>query len=191
MTVSIEEFAKQGLHYPEDFATGVESAFTTHAQVYGTHRDADLLDQSNWQVYLKELEPGEPGVGDVYILPCSHWAVGWYDHLMVRVYNQFNSEYTPQFLKAYDLYVARQNYPVLDEEDYCQREHDDLCSTLVQSYDVPEDRVSDLLESLEDVSRSDDIGTYHESVILQWMLAQGIEPPTWLANRATPDTEDE
>jgi hypothetical protein len=54
------------------------------ALIGGFHRDSDALDQSNALVLEAWLDDATDGVGDGWDrMRASHWAVGWYSHLIV------------------------------------------------------------------------------------------------------------
>lgn len=79
------------------------------AMVGGTHRDCDAIAISNAHVieaWLSEVDPSQDHWGH---LEASHWAVGWYRHLIVD----------PNYAPAMDvLRRAREKldaYPILDE----------------------------------------------------------------------------
>lgn len=205
MIGSIEELVEQGLQYPDSFTTRSEEAYKTHACVFAIHRDSDLLDQSNWMVFCQELglapkpdqKPDPTGLDGSFIMRSTHWAVGWVETIFVPVYepghddeNCYEPSYSSALLKAYELHEAMSHYPVLDEEDYSEREYADLLDTLVQCYDVPEDRADEcrsFLMEMSDVSRSDDIGSHTEGTILEWFHEAKVQPPEWLVRRFNTD----
>jgi hypothetical protein len=80
----------------------------------GVHRDSDLITQSNFDTALKELR-GVSGKS-VQVMHTTHWAVGWYDHVMVRTTAKKTME------KVLEICNRLDNYPVLDEEDLSRRE---------------------------------------------------------------------
>jgi predicted DCC family thiol-disulfide oxidoreductase YuxK len=92
--------------------------------VYTHNRDSGLLDQSNAAAIRKALEPfmtgKNPSVIDEHH---DHWAVGWVDGYSIRVYRQ-DGTITKAFAKWCELREQLDNYPILDEEDYSQRESD-------------------------------------------------------------------
>lgn len=129
MTLSdefMEQLAKDALRRPRDFGTSDESAFTTHGCLITMHRDSDILDQSNYIVANKILtavpdSENEDGWKDVYTMHAGHWAVGWMDHLMVRVRDD-NGEFTEAWRTLCGLVEGLMDYPVLDDEDFSMRE---------------------------------------------------------------------
>lgn len=81
--------------------------------VYSHHRDSDILTESNWDYIVKALG-GESDT--VTIQRSGHWAVGWIELLMIHESDM------RLLLIAEDLISSIKYYPILDDEDYCQRE---------------------------------------------------------------------
>ena len=75
-------------------------------------RDSDVLSESNWDRALKELG-GESE--SVRIDRIGHWACGWYELLSV-------DENSELIYKAFEIEAALEDYPVLDDEDFSERE---------------------------------------------------------------------
>lgn len=90
---------------------------------FGTHRDADLVTESNHAYVLKELR--KVSGKSVQIMQCSHWAVGYCDHIMVR------TTATKTMERLYELYERSEDYAVLDDEDFSRRE----CEQAAAAYD--------------------------------------------------------
>jgi hypothetical protein len=65
--------------YSGDLELGVYWAFT-----FSVHRDSGQIDRSNWEVITNDLEKRFPD--DIESVHCGHWAVGWIDHLAVKVW---------------------------------------------------------------------------------------------------------
>lgn len=95
------------------------------ARNFGTHRDADTVTASNWRVMLARLEALDPEYEAHGEMRASHWACGWYDHLLVD-------------WRRIDLVCALEamereidEYPLLDEDDHsmleCELHDDDAC----------------------------------------------------------------
>jgi hypothetical protein len=91
------------------------------AIVYTHHRDSGLLDQSNAAVIQKALAPfADADEPDVVFESHSHWAVGHIDGFSMRVY--MNGGVTLAFRTYHDLAERMDEYPILDEHDYGERE---------------------------------------------------------------------
>lgn len=82
--------------------------------VLGRNRDSGHLEQSNFEAALEALG-GESD--DVEIHRSRHWGVRWLENLMVR-------PDTAAAAIAAKLAERLANYPVLDEQDYCTRQHE-------------------------------------------------------------------
>jgi len=80
------------------------------------HRDSDILQKSNFDAALKMLG-GESSEGrDVVVASSSHWAVGWLDEIFVH------KDAADKVAILEDILERIADYPVLDEDDYRQRE---------------------------------------------------------------------
>ena len=89
---------------------------------YTSGRDNGLLDQSNAEQIAKRLAPFVEGDDpDVVAESHSHWAVGYLDGFSIRVYRPDGS-ITPAFEEWCRIKEALENYPVLNETDYSERE---------------------------------------------------------------------
>lgn len=101
----------------------VADAFKTDSMYWGergewfiiaaTHRDADSLSRSNFQVLQRE-------VGDTALIErATHWAVGWIDYLIVA----------PDDRKALRVAITQakryEQYPVLDESHWSELEYNE------------------------------------------------------------------
>ena len=79
----------------------------------GQHRDSDLLTQSNFDCGLKAIG-GESDT--VHIVREGHWAVGWIEWIAIH-------ESDAAALKEADeIMAALEDYPVVDEMDFSERE---------------------------------------------------------------------
>lgn len=85
----------------------------------GQTRDSGDLDQSNFSAALKMLG----GEGDnVIVCRFNHWGPGWFEIILVR-------PGTAEAAKAEEIESSLADYPVLDEEDWSNREWDTACRT--------------------------------------------------------------
>jgi hypothetical protein len=104
--------------------------------VYTSNRDSGLLDQSNAHAIEQELErftdpedleccgaTDDDGslLPDVRSESHSHWACGHVDRYAIRVYGP-EGTITAAFAKWCELQARLEDYPVLDESDYSERE---------------------------------------------------------------------
>lgn len=91
----------------------------------GRNRDSDCLTESNFEKGLEAVQAvmspesaDEEDLATVQVVRESHWAVGWIEWIAIH---KSDSE----ALKVADkLTESLDNYPVLDEEDFSQREQD-------------------------------------------------------------------
>lgn len=91
----------------------------TWAITFSKHRDSGLLQQANFDTVKADLEKRFPK--DVSNEQFSHWAVGWIDHLLVRMLDR-KGKVTKAGKAALEWKDREKDYPVLDDEDYSRRE---------------------------------------------------------------------
>ena len=83
----------------------------------GINRDSGLLDQSNWSQMVQELENTEEEGENWEIHRFGHWACGWFEILIVKP--EARASTVGEVMET-----RLEDYPVLDEDDYCEREHE-------------------------------------------------------------------
>jgi hypothetical protein len=98
-----------GANWEEYYSAGV-----------GQSRDSDCLEQSNFAVMLAEL--GGESV-TVIVVRESHWAVGWVEWIAIHESD------TTAIATADAARERLANYPILDEDDFGEREWDAMCET--------------------------------------------------------------
>lgn len=126
-------FRRSELEDPENWAV-----------IYTHNRDSGLLDQSNASVIEKALKSFTEGDDpDVVMESHNHWAVGHVDGFSIRVYDK--NEVTEAFKSYHKLAVKMDNYPVLNDEDYSNREYEATIENISQAawklkhnYELPE-----------------------------------------------------
>lgn len=84
------------------------------------NRDSNCLQESNWDVALKELGGESEDLEDgskpaVIIVRFGSWACGWFEYLMVL-------EGTPEFAIAEKIEKQLESYSILDDDDFSRRE---------------------------------------------------------------------
>lgn len=84
--------------------------------VVGRNRDSGILDESNFESALKMLG-GESKT--VKIGHFGHWACGWFELILVDPKDK------KALLKAFEIKQSLEDYPVLDESDYSERESEE------------------------------------------------------------------
>jgi hypothetical protein len=130
-TDTLVKHADAALTRPSDYAAWDDRWYTTHGCVATwADRGDDILAESNYHAMLAALNGAvahdETGASeargdDVEDSSASHWAVGSLRQLMVRVRDDAG-EFTPAFREAVACALALQEYPLLDESDYSERE---------------------------------------------------------------------
>jgi hypothetical protein len=141
--------------------------------IYTHNRDSGLLDLSNATVIEKALQPfteADDDDPDVVMESHNHWAVGHVDGFSIRVSK--NGQITDAFRKYHELAERIAEYPILDEEDYSNRELEatveniaDTAWRLKDEYELPDDWQWAVYDWLSDndsgaVENSDDQGGY-------------------------------
>lgn len=90
---------------------------TEHENMYvllSRSRDADVLTESNFQTAIDRLG-GESKT--VQILRFNHWACGWFEQILI------DGKDTIAMDIANQIKIDIENYPVLDDQDYYEREY--------------------------------------------------------------------
>jgi hypothetical protein len=93
--------------------------------VYTHNRDSGILAESNASVINREMLPFVES-GDARPETHSHWACGSVHGYALRVYkdSEQSDELTDAFRKWCELQAQIDDYPVLDEEDWSNREYE-------------------------------------------------------------------
>jgi len=106
------------------------SEWHNHIAILGRSRDSQILEQSNFEVALAELGGESDCECDendchcpVIITRSSHWAVGWVEELRVAIHDTKKLKIALKLLNRLD------EYPILDESDYSERELDEVNET--------------------------------------------------------------
>jgi hypothetical protein len=86
-------------------------------------RDAGLLEESNCEQIKKGLEPFTEGDDPaVWFETHRHWAVGWLEAAVVRVFDPQTRAVTAAFEEFCRIKERLDDYPILNEQDYTERE---------------------------------------------------------------------
>lgn len=109
------------------------------AIVYTHNRDSGILDESNGEEIKKLLDPftiddGEQGRPDVIFERHSHSMVGYVEGFSIRVYRPDGSV-TPAFEAYSEILDLLDNYPVLNETDFSNREYEAALVSIQQTID--------------------------------------------------------
>jgi hypothetical protein len=141
------------------------------AIVYTHNRDSGVLDQSNADAIAESLELFTEGNDpDVVMESHSHWAVGHVDGSSIRVYR--HGAITDAFRTYHDLMDQLDEYPILDEKDYSNREYETTLDNITDAawrvkhdYSLPEAWESDVYSWFSDnrhsaIENRDDQGGY-------------------------------
>lgn len=148
------------------------------AIIYTHNRDSGLLDQSNAAVIERELAPFAEGDDpDLVFESHSHWAVGHLDGFSVRVFKE--GKITEAFEKYLELAERMDDYPILDESDYSEREYEatienieDAAWRLKNEFDLPEGWAAEVYDWFSnnewtEIENTDDQGGYPDEDALR------------------------
>jgi len=128
---NIEKYAKQATTRPEDFGYwGSDDMFKTWGFTnIDQNRDSDVLTKSNFKYITEELMDIFPD--DYRIENYNHWAVGWVDRLVCRVYDDDDKKIiSSSFYLAMEWLDKLDDYPVADEDSYGTMMHIDNIESL-------------------------------------------------------------
>lgn len=141
------------------------------AIIYTHNRDSGLLDQSNAAVIKKAMMPfSEVDDPDVFFESHHHWAVGHVDGFSIRVVR--DEQITDAFKAYHHLSQRLDDYPILDEADYSEREIEatfeninDSAWRLKDEFELPEEWVTEVYSWFSDhneraIENRDDQGGY-------------------------------
>lgn len=168
----IPEFLEIVLTVPDSFAYFGDLDLGRWGFAYCSHRDSDSLTTSNWRSILSDAQGLFPDSFEV--MECSHWAVGWMNHLMIDTHDK---EAVAWYVE--NVWLPLQNYPVYDEDDLSWLETELEWKTF-ENCCVPEIMLcmDDLLEELEGdlalghaLSEKDHL----HGAAIKWLKDQGDE----------------
>lgn len=148
MSKSIEQFIRERSWERPDSYMGPDHNDTIF--IYGRSRDSDLMRESNFDALL-ELLGGESE--SVEVVRDSHWAAGWIESIRVSIKDK------EKIKIALEALYSLEDYPLLDETDYYERENEKLeddfryyrddfmknaVKALITATDVPAEILEDL-----------------------------------------------
>lgn len=123
--MTYEQFLKEAQWSPKN---GVDSwsnysgpDFSDYLAGPTRSRDSDILAESNFEAAL-QLLGGQSK--HVRIMRASHWGCGWFETILVSKRSK------KKCAILFDMYKWLQNYPLLDDTDYFERERAELDETL-------------------------------------------------------------
>jgi len=134
----------------------------TWAITFSKHRDSGLLEQSNYDTVKGDLKKKFPK--DVSDERFNHWAVGWIDHLLVRMLDS-KGKVTKAGKAVLEWKDREKGYPVLDEEDYSRRELEATLDNIKQEGSLTEGEAQKVYDWLSEhdqraLENRDDNGGY-------------------------------
>ena len=171
---------KRDYGYHGDTPLGVN-----YAICFSTHRDDDILGRSNWDVVRVDMLRRFPRSCHVETF-FNHWAVGWVDHLMVKLITT-RGEPTKAAQAMYDWLLKLADYPVADDDNYSELESEEYHNSMLQSVKLaswhvvirdsaPDDWQEQVIEYIRENAPSeydrawDREGWFEEDVVWEAML---------------------
>jgi len=112
---------------PRDYAGAVWPGY--YSSSVGQSRDSDCLERSNFRCMLKALG-GETDT--VIVVRESHWAVGWVEWIAIH------QDDGAALKIADEIAAALADYPVIDESDWSEEEHNEAQEIWTNCYDTKE-----------------------------------------------------
>jgi len=170
---NILTLALQSLIHPPNFAYyGDLHEDDGWGRAFGSHRDSNALDRSNWEVITTNLLERFPE--DFEIEGSSHWAVGWVVTLRVRVLVDptkgiVHTNLTDAFRAVAEWKEALDTHCAADEEHWSELEYDEAITYLQSeipycwSREHDEDMPEHLLDAVIDAI-IDEYGTYLDGI---------------------------
>lgn len=151
--LEVQQWISKALQRPSSFGYSGDNDQMFETWSLGSviqHRDSDILDKSNAKSMIATLESDPSLADDWEIVSCSHWAVGWVEHLSFRVIDGDGKlSRVARVIKG--IYNALEDYPILDERDFSRMEYEDTIENIENHYcrgklhdDVPEDWASQM-----------------------------------------------
>ena len=140
------QIVAESKHIPDFGYHGSLDLGITWAFTFSVHRDSDRLSRSNWEVISEDMLKKHPAT--VEITHCGHWAVGWIDHLTVKMIDK-NGRITRAGIDVLDWLERLDGYPVADEDHFSRLEFDENYDNALESIRSETYR-SDLVDDLPD-----------------------------------------
>jgi hypothetical protein len=120
----IIEMAELALTRPSDAAFWDSDLYSTHTLgMYWAPNSDDLIAESNYHVALDELQNTFPGESRIDSASVGHWTYSKFNCIKVRVLNKRN-RITPEFVAFALMAISLGDHPLLDNEDYSNREYE-------------------------------------------------------------------
>ena len=114
--------------------------YSDYYVVYGRSRDSDLLTQSNWD----QLEEEFDGKEGVEIIRSGHWAGGWVETILIH------EDAEDMLMKADDFAKQLSEYPVLDEEDFTNKEYESTIENIQSQQSMDDETAREVFSWLWD-----------------------------------------
>ena len=129
----LERTAVEALTRPSDAAFWDDRLYTSHgATLSWAERGDDILEESNYLMALEAIQGAAGDDADEHVIDASvsHWLVGSLRQIFVQVRDDAG-DFTPAWIEAVTIGLyLKEDYPVLDESDFSEREWEAYASNL-------------------------------------------------------------
>jgi hypothetical protein len=161
---------------------------------YTSHPGDGILAQSNEAIINKRLEPFSEGDDpDLVFERHSHWAVGHIDGFSIRVFRD-DGNITDAFKEFCRIKEKLDEYPILDEQDYSEREYEatleNYCHEMWREEALPQGWEAEVYSWFCDngkdscIENADDQGGYApRDAIIEALQDLGLIPTVTVDNR--------
>lgn len=98
-------------------------------------RDSDILEESNG-AYIEKFFKDYAEENTVELQEFGHWLCGWVKAVVIKIRDE-DGKYTRAFQDMYGILVMKDDYPVLDEDDFSNREFEafeDVANVAIKEY---------------------------------------------------------
>lgn len=113
----MEKYRPKHLYRWEYESNYIGEDYSDHYVVYPTFRDADLVQQSNYETIKKVFDQKDI---KYIIVRFNHWLVGWMEEILI------NENHLGSLRYADDLVGQLEDYPLLDDDDYYQKRYEQM-----------------------------------------------------------------
>lgn len=104
----------KGLDGFDNYSGAADQEWCNYVVLLGRSRDSEILEESNFECALEQLG-GESK--NVHVERFGHWGCGWFELILVNPKHK-------AIKKAYEIYKGLQNYPIVDEDDFGEKEYE-------------------------------------------------------------------
>jgi hypothetical protein len=151
----IIELAELALTRPSDAMFWDSDLYSTHTLgMYWAPDSDDLIAESNYNVAYEELHNAFPGESRIDSASVGHWTYSSFNCIKVRVINKRN-RITPEFVAFALMVISLRDYPLLDDEDYSNREYELWQNSVTEAISDYENDIANEFDNAREFSDSE------------------------------------